>query len=160
MALIILVQRYRRTGPREQQRIYRVYLRKRHRVNNWNLVDASAPYLVGPHLLQRDRSLLYELAESRSLWDRRIAVLATFAFIRADDFADTLHLTEKLLADSADLMHKACGWMLREVGKRDSALLEAFLQNHHRGMPRTMLRYAIERFPATKRKAFLLKAGA
>ena len=129
--------------------------KKRVRINNWNLVDSSAPHIVGAHLLRQDRSVLYELAQSRSLWDRRIAVLATFAFIRADDFADTLKLTEQLLADEHDLMHKACGWMLREVGKRNQPALEKFLRRHHPVMPRTMLRYAIERFTPARRKAYL-----
>jgi 3-methyladenine DNA glycosylase AlkD len=106
-------------------------------------------------LLQRDRSVLHTLAQSSTLWDRRIAVLATFAFIRADDYVDTLALCETLLADPHDLMHKACGWMLREVGKRDVAALRAFLHQHHSAMPRTMLRYAIEKLEETERKAWL-----
>jgi 3-methyladenine DNA glycosylase AlkD len=99
--------------------------------------------------------LLYQLVASPSLWDRRIAVLATFAFIRENDFADTLALTALLLHDPQDLMHKACGWMLREVGKRDAVVLEQFLRKHQADMPRTMLRYAIERFAPAERKAFL-----
>jgi hypothetical protein len=124
-------------------------------VNNWNLVDGSAPYIVGAHLLNQGRSLLYELAKSRSLWDRRISILATLAFIRADDFTDTLKLTEQLLGDEHDLMHKACGWMLREVGNRNQTVLEGFLRQHHDAMPRTMLRYAIERFSPAKRTDYL-----
>ena len=124
-------------------------------MNNWNLVDGSAPYIVGAHLLNQGRSLLYELAKSRSLWDRRISILATLAFIRADDFTDTLKLTEQLLGDEHDLMHKACGWMLREVGNRNQTVLEGFLRQHHDAMPRTMLRYAIERFSPAKRTDYL-----
>jgi 3-methyladenine DNA glycosylase AlkD len=119
-------------------------------------VDGSAPHIVGAQLLQQDRSLLYELAKSHSLWDRRIGILATFAFIRADDFADTLKLTEQLLGDEHDLIHKACGWMLREVGKRNQPVLEGFLRQHHAAMPRTMLRYAIEPFSPAKRTAYLM----
>jgi len=155
LSLLILVEQYRKGDLGVRKKVYGVYLKNRHRINNWNLVDGSAPYIVGAHLLQRDRSLLYKLAKSRSLWDRRIAVLATFAFIRADDFADTLKLTEQLLGDQHDLMHKACGWMLREVGKRNQSVLESFLRQHHDAMPRTMLRYAIERFPPAKRTAYL-----
>jgi 3-methyladenine DNA glycosylase AlkD len=155
LSLLILVEQDQKGDVSVKNMVYQIYLKNRHRVNNWNLVDGSAPYIVGAHLLQRDRSLLYELAKSRSIWDRRIAVLATFAFIRAGDFADTLKLTEQLLGDEHDLMHKACGWMLREVGKRNQSVLEGFLRQHHDAMPRTMLRYAIERFPPVKRTGYL-----
>ncbi len=154
-SLLILVEQYRKGDVSAKTKVYQIYLKNRHQVNNWNLVDGSAPYIVGAHLLQRDRSLLYELAKSRSLWDRRIAILATFTFIRADDFTDTLKLTEQLLGDEHDLLHKACGWMLREVGKRNQSALEGFLRQHHDAMPRTMLRYAIERFSPTKRTGYL-----
>lgn len=155
LALLILVEQYQKGDVGIKNRVYQVYLTNRRRVNNWNLVDSSAPYIVGAHLLQQDRSLLYQLAQSPSLWERRIAVLATFAFIRAGDFADTLKLTEQLLGDEHDLMHKACGWMLREVGKRNQSVLEGFLRQHHANMPRTMLRYAIERFAPAKRTGYL-----
>lgn len=155
LALLILAEQYRKGDVGIKNKVYQVYLKNRHRVNNWNLVDSSAPYIVGAHLLQQDRSLLYRLAQSRSLWERRIAVLATFAFIRAGDFADTLKLTEQLLGDKHDLMHKACGWMLREVGKRNQSVLEGFLRQHYAVMPRTMLRYAIERFSPAKRTGYL-----
>ncbi len=155
LALLILVRHFEKGTDQTRGQVYRLYLRQRGHVNNWNLVDGSAPYIVGPHLLQRDRSILYKLAQSRVLWDRRIAVLATFAFIRAGDFADTLRLTEQLLQDKHDLMHKACGWMLREVGKRNEAVLVEFLHRHAPKMPRTMLRYAIERFAPAQRTAFL-----
>lgn len=155
LALLILVEQYQKGDVGIKNRVYQVYLTNRRRVNNWNLVDSSAPYIVGAHLLQQDRSLLYQLAQSPSLWERRIAVLATFAFIRAGDFADTLKLTEQLLGDEHDLMHKACGWMLREVGKRNQSVLEGFLRQHHAIMPRTMLRYAIERFAPAKRTGYL-----
>jgi 3-methyladenine DNA glycosylase AlkD len=155
LALLILGDSYRRGAAPARQAVCRCYLRNRSRVNNWNLVDASAPYILGAYLLPRKRTALYRLARSQNLWDRRIAVLATFAFIREGDFADTLELTRRLLQDKHDLMHKACGWMLREIGKRDPIVLEDFLRQHHRAMPRTMLRYAIERFPPARRQAYL-----
>jgi 3-methyladenine DNA glycosylase AlkD len=155
LALAILIAHYDKGDAKTKNAVVRLYVKNRHRVNNWNLVDGSAPYLLGARLLTRDRSLLYKLARSKSLWDRRIAVVATFAFIRQNDFGDTLKLTARLLKDEHDLMHKACGWMLREVGKRDSTVLEKFLIKHHREMPRTMLRYAIERFAPAKRAAYL-----
>jgi 3-methyladenine DNA glycosylase AlkD len=155
LALLILVDAYRAGDAPTREAVCRCYLRNRSRVNNWNLVDVSAPYILGAHLLRRKRTVLYRLARSPILWDRRIAVLATFAFIREGDFADTLELIRRLLNDKHDLMHKACGWMLREIGKRDPATLETFLQEYHRMMPRTMLRYAIERFTPVRRKAYL-----
>jgi 3-methyladenine DNA glycosylase AlkD len=155
LALFILDDAYRTGDAPTRQAVCQCYLRNRSRVNNWNLVDASAPYILGAHLLRRKRTVLYRLARSPNLWDRRIAVLATFAFIREGDFTDTLALTRRLLDDKHDLMHKACGWMLREIGKRDRAKLEDFLRQHHRVMPRTMLRYAIERFTPARRKAYL-----
>jgi 3-methyladenine DNA glycosylase AlkD len=156
LALLVLVEHYRNGDTDVKNKVCRIYLINRQRVNNWNLVDSSAPHIVGSHLLHQDRSLLYQLAQSGSLWDRRIAMLATFAFIRANDFADTLKLSELFLTDEHDLMHKACGWMLREVGKRNQAVLESFLCRHHRVMPRTMLRYAIERIDPVRRKAYLI----
>jgi 3-methyladenine DNA glycosylase AlkD len=155
LALIILVEHFEKGDAAMKNKVYRLFAKNRQRVNNWNLVDGSAPYIVGAHLLRRSRSWLYQLAQSPSLWNRRIAILATFRFIRAGDFADALKLTAQLLNDKHDLMHKACGWMLREIGKRDPSVLETFLRRHHRHMPRTMLRYAIERFPPAKRKAYL-----
>jgi 3-methyladenine DNA glycosylase AlkD len=124
-------------------------------VNNWDLVDVSAEHIVGGYLWDRSRRPLYRLARSASLWERRIAVLATFHFIRRDDFADTFGITRLLLEDREDLIHKVVGWMLREIGKRDQGAEEGFLAEHYRRMPRTMLRYAIERFPETRRRAYL-----
>jgi 3-methyladenine DNA glycosylase AlkD len=158
LALLILVARYAKGDATTQDQIFRLYLECRPRVNNWNLVDSSAPFILGAHLLPRDRALLYELIQSSVLWERRIAVLATLAFIRANDFTDTLQLAEHCLCDPHDLMHKACGWMLREVGNRDQAVLEAFLRQHHAAMPRTMLRYAIEKFAPQRRREFLTGA--
>ncbi len=155
LALLILVGQYQRGSDAERKAIYRLYLDSTDHINNWDLVDVSAPHIVGVWLWQRPRKALERLAASDSLWERRIAVLATFHFIRQGDFADTLRLCARLLDDPHDLIHKACGWMLREVGKRDQAALEDFLRRYHGRMPRTMLRYAIERLPETHRQAWL-----
>lgn len=159
LAVLALVAHYerKRASDAERQAVFDTYLAQRARVNNWNLVDSSAPAIVGAHLLRRDRTLLNTLAQSPVLWDRRIAVLATFAFIRASDFADTLRLCEQLLCDREDLMHKACGWMLREVGKRDEAALRHFLDAHAARMPRTMLRYALEKLPPQARANYMAR---
>jgi 3-methyladenine DNA glycosylase AlkD len=154
-ALLILVRRFEKGDERVRRRVYAFYLRHLSRVNNWDLVDLTAPNIVGAHLLDRDRRVLDRLARSPDLWRRRVAIVATHAFIRRGEFADTLRLSERLLGDPEDLIHKAAGWMLREVGKRDPASLERFLRRHCRGMPRTMLRYAIERLPETRRRAYL-----
>jgi 3-methyladenine DNA glycosylase AlkD len=124
-------------------------------VNNWDLVDASAPSILGAWLLNRKRGVLGELVQSENLWERRIAIVSTLTLIRVGEFRDTLRLTEKLLKDPEDLMHKACGWMLREVGKNDREVLISFLEKHARKMPRTMLRYAIESFPQHERRLWL-----
>lgn len=155
LALDVMVRRFTKGKADVQTAVYECFLQHRDRVNNWNLVDSSAPYISGPYWLKRDRSVLWQLAQSPVLWDRRIAVLSTFAFIRAEDFDDALTLYTQLLADPHDLMHKACGWMLRELGKRDEARLLAFLQTHYAALPRTTLRYAIEKFDAATRKALL-----
>lgn len=153
LALLILVLQYERGG--KELAIYRAYLANTHRINNWDLVDVTAAQIVGAHLFGRDRKPLYRLAKSKSLWERRIAIIATFYFIRRNQFADTLAIADILLNDQEDLMHKAVGWMLREVGKRDLKTEEDFLLPRYKQMPRTMLRYAIERFPEIKRLAYL-----
>jgi 3-methyladenine DNA glycosylase AlkD len=155
LALMILVRQYEKGTPSTREECYTFYLRHTHRINNWDLVDISAPHIVGAHLRDKDRSVLYELAASSSLWEQRIAVLATFAFVRDGQFLDTFQLATSLLHHPHDLIHKAVGWMLREVGKRDRAAEEAFLRPHYHQMPRTMLRYAIERFPEPLRQAYL-----
>ncbi|MFI5234548.1 MAG: DNA alkylation repair protein [Gemmatimonadales bacterium] len=155
LALAILVRQYERGDGRRRAAIYRLYLRHRARVNNWDLVDCSAAYIVGPHLFERDRAVLLRLARSRSVWDRRIAVLATFHFIKEGEYGETLRLARSLLDDPHDLMHKALGWMLREIGKRNRTAEETFLRRYARRMPRTMLRYAIERFPEPLRRRYL-----
>jgi 3-methyladenine DNA glycosylase AlkD len=154
-ALLLLMQFYQRGADKEQAAAYDLYLDNTSRINNWDLVDISAPHIVGRHLQARPRNILLKLARSPLLWERRIAIIATFHFIRLNDFADTLRIAKTLLQDEHDLMHKAVGWMLREVGKRDLAAEEDFLHKHYRDMPRTMLRYAIERFPETERKNYL-----
>jgi 3-methyladenine DNA glycosylase AlkD len=157
LALMILVRKYERADDPMRNEVYRSYLANTHRINNWDLVDVSAPHIAGAHLLERDRAPLYDLAKSESLWERRIAIIATQHFIRHEDFADTLRIADILLNDRHDLIHKASGWMLREVGKRDQPLLERFLRKHAKRMPRTMLRYAIERFPPALRAQYIAR---
>ena len=154
-ALVVLVSQFERGDHTQQQKVFDLYLSSTGRINNWDLVDVSAPQIVGGWLAERTRKLLRKLAVSKSLWERRIAILATFHFIRQSDFGDTLAIAEMLLGDTHDLIHKATGWMLREVGKRDEAVLEGFLNNFAAQMPRTMLRYAIERMDEQKRRRLM-----
>jgi 3-methyladenine DNA glycosylase AlkD len=155
LALVILVGQFIKGDDATRKRIYDLYLANTRHINNWDLVDISAPQIVGGYLEGRNRKPLYRLAKSASIWERRISILANLWFIRRSGYADTLRIAEQLLTDKEDLIHKAVGWMLREVGKRDVAVLEQFLGQHWRVMPRTMLRYAIERFPDEKRRAYL-----
>jgi 3-methyladenine DNA glycosylase AlkD len=156
LALLLLVNAFRRGTDRERDRIHRGYLRAVGRcVNNWDLVDTSAPDIVGAYLEHRDRAPLHGLARSANVWKRRVAVLATFWFIRRHDCAATLDIAELLLDDEHDLIHKAVGWMLREAGKRDAEAAARFLDRHHGRMPRTMLRYAIEKLPVERRRAYM-----
>ncbi|MEO7455794.1 MAG: DNA alkylation repair protein [Gemmatimonadaceae bacterium] len=155
LALMLLADGYERGDDRTRERIFKLYLAKRARVNNWDLVDTSASYIIGRHLEGRPRDQLLRLAKSKSLWDRRIAIVATHYFIRQDDFADTLKIAALLLDDDEDLMHKATGWMLREVGIRDLSALDRFLDEHAHEMPRTMLRYAIEKHTPARRKHYM-----
>ncbi len=145
----------KKSEEEEKGNIFNLYLKNTKFINNWDLVDLSAPNIVGEFLLDKKRIVLYNLAESKSLWEKRISVLATFTFIRNNDFKDSLRICEILLKDDHDLIHKACGWMLREIGKRDLAIEEKFLKKHYKNMPRTMLRYAIERFEENKRQKYL-----
>jgi 3-methyladenine DNA glycosylase AlkD len=154
-ALIILVLQYSGGDASKREKIYKVYRGNAKYINNWDLVDLTAAKIVGHFLSDKDRAALYELAVSGSLWERRIAIVATFYFIKSNQFNDTLKISRLLLSDEHDLIHKAVGWMLREVGKRDMAVAETFLKKYYRLMPRTMLRYAIERFPVKKRRAYL-----
>ena len=155
LALVILVDQFERADERMRDAIFRLYLRSTKFINNWDLVDASAPHIVGAHI--KDRSLLTKLARSKSLWERRIAIVATQHFIRNHDLKDTFRLAKNLLDDKHDLIHKATGWMLREAGKRDRDALVAFLEEHATRMPRTMLRYAIEKFPPALRRRLMAK---
>lgn len=155
LALLILIGAYRCASVRGKAAIYRLYLKHTKYINNWDLVDVTAKHIVGVHLFDKDRTPLYRLAVSASLWERRIALLATFYFIERRQFDDTLKIVEMYLCDPHDLIHKACGWMLREIYKRDSALAQRFIRKKCALMPRVMLRYAIERFPDTKRVAYL-----
>ncbi len=152
VALLILDSQYAKS---KDPKIVDFYLNNTDCINNWDLVDGSAPYILGAHLLTHDPKILYTLVKSKNLWERRIAIISTLAFIRAGQFEHTLALSEALLTDTHDLMHKAVGWMLREVGKRDQATLEKFLRAHATHMPRTALRYAIERFPEPLRQQYL-----
>ena len=156
LALMILVRQFAKADDTLRRRIYDFYLAQIRFINNWDLVDGSAPYIVGPFLFERNRKQLYTFARSTSVWERRIAILSTLYFIRRDDFTDALQISKLLLRDEHDLIHKAVGWMLREIGKRNRAVLETFLKKHYRQMPRTMLRYAIERFPEPLRLKYLL----
>ena len=155
LSLLIFILKYRKAGSLEKEKIYKTYLKYSRYINNWDLVDVTAKHIVGAFLTDKDKGILYKLANSDSLWERRIAILSTFHFIENNDFGDTLKIAKILIADPIDLIHKAVGWMLREVGKRDRICEERFLKKYCQVMPRTMLRYAIERFPQSKRQAYL-----
>lgn len=154
-SLFILVRKFTTGDEDERGQIFSTILANTGRINNWDLVDSSAPYIVGPWLMDKDRSVLDRLAGSSLVWDRRIAIMATFAFIKAGDFQWTFRLGERLLRDPHDLVRKAVGWMLREVGNRDRAAEEEFLAGRYRVMPRVMLRYAIEKFEPQRRREYL-----
>ncbi len=155
LALLILVHKYSKGTESEKKRVYELYLKNSRFINNWDLVDLSAEHIVGNFLMNKSRKPLYSLAKSNSLWDRRISVMSTFHFIKHNDFLDTLKIAEILISDKEDLIHKAVGWMLRETGKRHLPTEEKFLRKYYKSMPRTMLRYAIERFPESKRQKYL-----
>lgn len=151
----MLVERFKKCDEAGKKKIYQFYLSQTERINNWDLVDLSAPYIVGEYLKDKERDDLYRLAEGSLLWEQRIAVVATATLIRNHDFIDILRLSEKLLKHEHDLMHKAIGWMLREMGKRDKDLLVQFLDRFHKEMPRTMLRYSIEKMTDEERKHYM-----
>ncbi|MDP2925864.1 MAG: DNA alkylation repair protein [Nanoarchaeota archaeon] len=159
IGLLILVEKYKKSNKEkneiEKKFIYDFYLDNTKRINNWDLVDLTAPNILGNYLLAKPHDILYKLVKSDNLWERRIAVISTFAFIRQNDFNDLLKICEILISDKHDLIHKAVGWMLRETGKRDKKTLEEFLKFFYKKMPRTMLRYAIEKFPDAERKKWL-----
>ena len=152
-ALEILTFKYESSDNKKQ--FYDFLIENIEFVNNWDLVDLTAPYIIGDYLLNSPRDILYSLAISDNLWERRISIVSTYTFIKNNEFNDTLKISEILLKDNHDLIHKAVGWMLRELGKKDQVLLEKFLKKHSKSMPRTMLRYAIEKFDEKKRKFYL-----
>ncbi len=155
VALFILIDKYKKSDEENKGNIFNFYLENTKNINNWDLVDLSAPNIVGDFLLDKKKNVLYELVQSENLWEKRIAIISTYAFIKKGEFKDALAISELLLKDNHDLIHKAVGWMLREVGKQEQEILENFLREHYKYMPRTMLRYAIERFDEEKRKKYL-----
>ncbi|KTC94988.1 DNA alkylation repair protein [Legionella feeleii] len=155
IAYIILCLKFKKADEKEQLDIFNFYIDYRHTIRDWDGVDGVAPYVVGPYLLNREKTLLYTLANSKSLWDRRIAIISTWWFIRQNEIEDALKLAEILLSDQEDLIHKATGWMLREVGKRNIVALKRFLELHHARCSRTTLRYAIEKFSPEERQYYL-----
>jgi len=160
VALVCLVEKYQRLAKTkaDKKEIFDFYIKFSERANNWDLVDISCPKIVGSYLLEfpLERKILYQLVKSKNLWQQRIAIVSTYTLIKAGDLQDCLAISEILLAHHHDLIHKAVGWMLRELGKKDQALLENFLRDYYQEIPRTTLRYAIERFEEGKRKQFLL----
>lgn len=156
-ALLIVVEQFKKAPEAQREELYAFYLRNACRINNWDLVDVTCPHIVGAYLLDKDRSVLYKLAASDNLWEQRIAMVSTIAFIRNREYTDTLALAERLMTHRHDLMHKAVGWMLREVGKKDRETLSDFLERNATRLPRTALRYAIEHYPEEQRQYFLKK---
>ncbi len=156
-ALVILRLKYQSAKIKDQSEIVRFYLRNTKKINNWDLVDLSCHYILGNYLLDKDRKVLYKLAKSKNLWEKRIAIISTFAFIHNNQYIDTLEISKILLNDTHDLIHKAIGWALREIGKKDKETEIKFLDKYYKAMPRTALRYAIEKFPETERKYYLAK---
>ncbi|MEO0488810.1 MAG: DNA alkylation repair protein [Cyanobacteria bacterium J06659_2] len=154
-ALLLLVQKFTKANKDEQAKIYQLYVSYISCINNWDLVDSSAHQILGAYLEDKDRRSLYELSESDNLLARRVAIMSTFHFIKNNEFDDAIALSKQMLTDKEDLIHKAVGWMLREIGKRNLETLESFLKVHAKEMPRTMLRYAIEKLPEAKRKDYL-----
>jgi 3-methyladenine DNA glycosylase AlkD len=155
LALLILVHNFEAGDIKDRKEIFDFYFKNIRRANNWDLVDLSADKIVGAHLFGKSNKVLDKLAHSGNLWERRISIIATFYYIKQGKFNDTLRISEILLHDKHDLIHKAVGWMLREVGKRSQKTEEEFLKKHYKSMPRTALRYAIERFPERKQKQYL-----
>jgi len=154
-ALLILVGKYSKGNEAVKKRIYDLYLQNTKFINSWDLVDGSAQHIVGAFLMDKSKEPIYRLAKSKYLWERRIAILSTFYFIKHDNYSETLKISKILLTDEQDLIHKAVGWMLREIGKRHILTEEIFLKKYYKRMPRTMLRYAVEKFPESKRQKYL-----
>ena len=155
LGLLILVRKYASSDEITKKKIYELYLENTPFINSWDLVDGSAHHIVGAFLMDKNKASLYRLAKSENLWERRIAIISTFHFIKHDQYQETLKIAKILLTDPENLIHKAVGWMLREIGKRDGVTEETFLKKHYMKMPRTMLRYAIEKFPEPKRQKYL-----
>lgn len=155
IALTIMDLQFSKGDLKQKKKIVDLYLRNTKNINNWDLVDTSAPYILGEYLLDKKRDILYKFSKSKSLWERRIAIVSTYKFIQNGQFKDTLQISKNLLGDREDLIHKAVGWMLREVGKKDADILRKFLKQNINNLPRTTLRYAIERFDLAERKRFL-----
>ena len=153
--LIILTNKYKKSHQENKANLFNFYLKNTKNINNWDLVDLTAPNIVGDFLFDKNKDTLYKLVRSKNLWEKRIAIISTLHFIKKQEFEDTLTISELLLKDSHDLIHKAVGWMLREVGKKDIEVLKKFLKQHYKNMPRTMLRYSIEKFPEEERKKWL-----
>lgn len=157
LALLIMVFQFQKGDESEKRKIYNAYLRQIKFINNWDLVDLTAHKILGEYLRKKPKDILFKLAKSGNLWERRISIIATFNFIKNNEFSESLKIAEMLLRDEEDLIHKAVGWMLREIGKRDLRREEDFLEKHCLVMPRIMLRYAIERFPKRKRLYYIRK---
>lgn len=155
VALLILVEQFEKAEEKVRKDIYELYLANTKYINNWDLIDLSAPKIVGPFLFKKPKNVLYKLAKSKSVWERRIAIMGTFYFIKNKKYGDALKIAEILLNDRHDLIQKAVGWCLREIGNRDLIVEERFLKKYYKVMPRTMLRYAIEKFPEKQRLAYL-----
>lgn len=155
IALFILIEQYRNGDEEKKRVVYNFYLKNTKRINNWDLVDLSAERIIGVYLLERDKRILFTLARSKNLWERRIAIMSTFHFIKNGIYNTTFEISDMLLKDKHDLIHKAVGWMLREIGNRNLTVEESYLKKHYKNIPRTMLRYAIEKFPEKKRQAYL-----
>jgi len=155
LAILLFVHILKKSDDDVKRDIYNLYLKSTEFINNWDLVDASAEHIVGAYLKDKSKRPLYRLAKSKHLWERRIAIIATFHFVKCHEFSETLKISNMLLCDRHDLIHKATGWMLREIGKRNLKTEETFLKAYYKRMPRTMLRYAIEKFPEEKRQRYL-----
>ncbi len=155
LAVLILIHLYKNGDASIQHQIFNIYIKNTCFINNWDLVDVSAEHIVGDYLANRSKQVIHKLAKSKLLWERRIAIMATFLYIKSGEFSETLHIAQMLINDPEDLIHKAVGWMLREIGKRNQIIEEEFLKIHYKNMPRTMLRYAIEKLSENLRKKYL-----
>ena len=155
LSLLMLVAIFKKANSKDRKAVYTLYLDNTRFINNWDLVDSSAEHIIGAYLREVDKKPIYRLAKSHILWERRISIMSTFHFIKYNEFVDSLRISKILLHDKEDLIHKAVGWMLREIGKRDLETEEEFLREYYKQMPRTMLRYSIEKFPEPKRQRYL-----